>query len=318
MAIGTHYRVMFSDGVQELAGSQSRSLLKEFVGHESKSGEAVFLDGIAPDDDAESTNFADMNTRQKYEEITSPDLQAWLDLQTPHHEINRQRTLVLPKRLAWGHHFNKKGEIAELSDPKGRTLRQGLKRIFKGEDNVILTALSAASVQRGKDQSAVAPVPFPAGQQLTIDLSTGADGSEDFTAISKDVFARVKELFEQQFAADERIVLVCNPTHKRILIETSGDKIQSRDFVSPAGYFERGELPDIYGVHVIPHPLCPLTSMQAWTEWGVTYNQFDPLESNLGQSAEQRFHYVAYVEEFANAARVDDNRVVQIDVTMPA
>jgi hypothetical protein len=309
-----HYKVMYADAVHELVGSQERSLLKEFVARQSKQGEIVFLDAIAPDDDARTQAIADTKTRERYEAIDDADIDDWLDLQTPHMQIYRERTAVTPVCIDWGHHFNKENELQLLGDPKSQTLRQAMKRIWKSEDALILGALSAASVTRGKDAANLSTVNLPDTQKLVIDSGAGADGTEDVTSISKDLFAHIKQKFEEKFLFDERIFLVMNPLHKRLLIENSGDKIHNADFVEKRGYFEKGLLPDIYGVHILVHPAVPNNRMYAWNPDGIVWNQWDPLKTNLGVSPEQRFHWVAYMEQYANTVRVDDGLVIQITV----
>ncbi len=314
MSYNDHYKELFTDAVQELAGSQNRSLLKELVGHEAKQGEVVYLDGIAPDDEANDTAFTSTSTRERYEEMEAPDFDDYMDLQTPHMNVEKQRTLCVPRCIDWGHHFNKEQEIAEIADPKSRTLRMGMKRVWKREDALVLSALGAASVTRGRNSGNTSSVNFPSGQKLTVD----AAGSSE--KVDKDLFGQVMELFEAQFTSGERIFLVMSPRSKRELIEQSGDKILSSDFVTARGYLERGELPDIYGVHVIVHPaLQPVSAgvdeyMYAWTPEGITWNQFSPLTNDIGKSPEQRFHWIAYMEEYAGCVRVDDNRVVQITI----
>jgi len=314
MAYNEHYKEAFSDAVLELAGSQKRSLLKELVGHESKKGEAVFLDAIGPDDDADTTLLSATKNRERYEEIESPDLDDWLDLQTPHMNMNKQRTLCLPRRIDWGFHFNKENEIAEIADSKSNTLRGGMARVWKGEDALVLTALSAATVSRGRNLGALSSVSMPASQQITI---TTGEAVED---IEKNMFALILEKFEEQYTANERVFVAMSPAAKRRLIMNSGDKLESKDFITSVRTLETGQLPDIYGAHAVVVPALKVTegedeTIYAWTEFGVTWNLFDPFIQEIGKSADQRFHWVAYMEEFAGCVRVDDLRCLQITVT---
>jgi len=326
--VAAHYVQMFTDGVQQLAGSQSRSLLKEFIGHEAKAGEVVYLDGIGPDDDASTTAIASTKTRRRYEDISTPDFDDWYDLQTPHDEISRQRTLCTPSVIDWGYHFSSEQEMQEKLDPQGLTLRQGMRRVFKAEDALILAAFAAGFTQTGNgplradhlDDSAGSNVDLDSGQTLTIDESAGGTALDSF-AIEN--IADILEIFEGNYVLDEPIYLVMSPRQKKNLINNSGGTIHSKDFVDARGYFSRGELPDIYGVHCLVHPALTKAVdadeyMYAWTPYAATWNQFKPLATNLGVSPEQRFHTVAYLEQHAGCVRVDDLRFVGITIDRTA
>jgi len=308
MGLSEFYKVMYSDAVQDLAGFQSKSLLKSLVMQESKQGEIVYLDGISPSDQSTRTAMSALKSRKTYEEIGSPDLADWVAIQTPHMEVNKQRTVCLPYENLWSHWFRKEDEIAELSNPQGRTLRQGSKEIVRNQDYEILNAGFAASVQRGQDKSAVSAVDLPAGQYVNV-----TDGVFD-----KDVCSEIKKRYEENWVEDERIITVISPEAKKSLIDNSGDKIHSSDFVTRQGLFEKGELPDVYGVHCLVHPMIStFAAAMGWTdvfltftEYGLTYNQFEPLESPLDQSIAHKNQYIAMMREFIGAARVDDKRVL--------
>lgn len=313
MAVTDHQKVMYGDTVKQLVGSQDRSLLKELVGFESKQGELVFLDAVGPDADAVTTAIGSTHTRARFED-TDQALSDWLDLQTPHMAIDKQRTAASPNCIDWGHHFDKETEILEVGDPKSRTMRQAFRRIWKSEDTMVIEGLKADQVNRGKDSENLSGQDFPSGQKLVVDTGAGADGSEDFTKIDLPLFSRVTELYETQYAGDMPVFLVIHPEHKRRLIDNAGGTLHSSDFVDKRGYFERGELPDIYGVHVLVHPLVTTGKMYAFSPDGITWNQFDPLEEHLGDAPLQRFHAIAYLEEYADCKRVDDNLIVQVTV----
>jgi hypothetical protein len=302
----THYKQMFKDAVLQLAGSQSRSLLKELVGFEQCKGEVAYLDAIEPDDEADVIALTDKPTRSAYEREVAPDYEDWYALQTPHMDVTKARTLITPLLIEWGHHFDEDEDILEITDPTSRVLRQGFRRIWRRQDQIVLAALGAATVLRGKTNcdGDVEAVAFPDGQRITV-----ADG-----VLDKDVCSEVKSKFEDQYVDDEQIFGVISPTTKHRLIVASGGTLHSSDFVTKAGYFEQGLLPDVYGVHLIVHPLMPDTAAGFWTRDGLTWGQFKPLKDDMATSPEQRFHGVAYVREKANAVRVDDHRVVLVEL----
>ena len=100
-----HWKVMYSDAVQDLAGYQSRSLLKSLVMQESKQGEIVYLDGIRPSDQSTRTAMSALKSRKTYEDIASPDLADCVAFQTPHMEVGRQRTVFQPYENLCAHWF---------------------------------------------------------------------------------------------------------------------------------------------------------------------------------------------------------------------
>lgn len=302
----THYKQMFTEACKQLAGSQSRSLLRELVGYERLKGEVAYLDAIEPDDEADVMALTDKPTRAAYELEVAPDLADWTALMTPHMAANKVRTLITPLLIEWGHHFDEDEDILEFVDPTSREIQQGFRRMWRRTDQIILAAIGAATVQRGKTNCAgdVSAVAFPDAQRITV-----ADGVFD-----KDVCSEVKSKFEDQYVDDEQIFGVISPTTKHNLIVASGGTLHSGDFVSKQGFFEKGLLPEVYGVHLVVHPLVPDCAAAFWTRNGVTWGQFKERKEDLAVSPDQRFHTVAYVREKANAVRVDDSRVVLVNL----
>ena len=307
--LSAHYKAMYSDSVRELAGSPDRSLLKDFVSKESKKGSAVFIDSIGPDvpdGDAVVTALANIKNRATYEREVEKTLAKRDAISTPHMEANKQRTLLTPKRNHWGHSFDRIEDLCEVTNPQARTIRQGMKRIWVKQDGVILDALSAATVLRGQDESGVSAVTFPAGQVLDDIACYGATP----VYFSLDTCTAIKKLFEDQYYSG-KIVCVVSPKVKKEFIDHSRNQVHSMDFVDGPSYFREGKLPDINGIHFIPHPLCGDEEFYAWGPDGVCYNQFDPFEENLGIAPTECFSAIAYMREFIDAKRIDDLLVVQ-------
>lgn len=313
MAYNDHYKEVFHSSVLELAGSQQRPILPSLISRTNEGGEVVYLDGISPDDDANTTAFGSTVSREQYEAAGTGEFSDWVALQTPHMDVSKQRTLCTPSLIEWGHTFKNESKIAELADPQSRTMRMAMSRIWKSEDALVLAALSAATVTRGRNSGNTSSVALAAAQKMTID----AVGSSE--KVDKDFFADLVVKFQNNWIENERIFLVMSPRSRGELIKQSGGTIMSKDFVEPARYFEKGELPDIYGVHVIVHPALTVASgsdelMYAFTEFGLTWNQFAPFETALGRVLEQRNSWMAYLSEYAGCVRVDDSRVVQITI----
>jgi len=308
-----HWKVMYGDSIKDLAGYKIKSLLKETVTKAAKPGEAVFFDHIEPSDDVTETALASIDTtRADYNEIGSPALADLTNILTPHMKIARQRTICTPKQLIAGHTFRDFDEIAQNHSETSLVNRQLMKKMVAKEDKLIYDAISAATVNRGKDSASLSAEAFPAGQSLSDIVA--------WTGFTKDTIAELREKFETNYAGNERIFCVISPTAKFNLIKNSGDKIHSEDFVN-AKHFESGQLPDIYGVHMIVDPQVTGygtdDAIFAWSEEGICYNQSKGLDVNLAQDPTQQFNWVLQIRQYANAVRVDDKRVVQIDVNIP-
>lgn len=315
-----HFKVQYKDAVTHLAGFLRKSMLYDIMEKDSKKGEVVFLDSFAPNDEADSTALTSADYyRKDYEDIGSPTLADWTRIQTPHKEVTRARTLLTPLHNETGHTFRSTDEVAINGNENSRVLKELMGTMKKKRDQIILNALFAHNVSRGKDSAAAANVAFPTDQEVPV-----ADGILD-----KEVINEVKTKFENNYIDDdEKIYMIISPDQKQNLIDNSGNTIHNRDFVTPEQYFQKGTLPDIYGCHLIVHPLlkvgrgyevdgdgngswsagraCAFTS-----KWGC-FNQFDALTTEMDKAPTQRFQMILYLNEMINAARVDDKRVVHI------
>lgn len=309
MALDSHWKVVYGDIIRELSGFQTKSLLKEFMSRENKRGELALFDTIAPADEAEfNLMSADTNFRADFETIGSPVFDDWLALQTPHMDVLQDKVLLSPYENLWAHWFRNIDEIAENANTESIKLKQGMKQIFKKQDTWLLDALSRATEQRGKDAASASPVAFPASQIINED-----DGVFDLETISS-----IREKFETNYLGDERIYCTISPALKKSLIDSSNSTITSTDFVDSTSYFKDGTLPDIYGVHMIVHPLVSSFAGSfddaafAWCPQAIIYNQFDALQTQMDDVASQKFNTVLQVREYIGAARVDDLGVVQL------
>ena len=150
-------------------------------------------------------------------------------------------------------------------------------------------------------------IAFPVGQQIN-----EADGAFDLETITA-----IREKFETNFLGDEPIYCVISPAAKKSLIDSSNSTLNSTDFVDSTSYFMEGKLPDVYGVHMIVHPLVTSFSGSyddaffAWCPQAIIYNQFDALQTKMDEVAAQKFNTVLQVREYIGACRVDDLGVVQ-------
>ena len=305
--LDAHWKVVYGDTVKELAGFQTRSILKELVEREAKVGEVALFDTIAPADEAQFNEMAtDTNYRADFETIGSPVLADWLALQTPHMNVALDKVLCAPYENIWAHWFRTKDEIAENANTDSIKLKQGMKRIFRNQDKWVLDALSRSTEQRGKDVAGATAVPFPVSQQLAIT-------SGDFT---KEVCSAILRIFESNYKEDEPIYCVISPEAKESLINQSGSVIHSSDFVDMKG-LQAGKLPNVYGVHLIVHPLVKEYSGSfpdaffAFCPSAIVFNQFKPLVTDMDTVASQKFNTVLQICEYIGSCRIDDLGVVQ-------
>ena len=308
----SHYKPMFADACRELAGHQTRSLLKAFVSKDSMPGEVALFDTIEPSDDATFTAMAgDTNYRADYEAIGVPVLADWQALQTPHMNVAKNKVIVSPYENLWAHWFRKKDNIGEAANKDSKILKQGMKKIYQKQDDWILNALSRSTEQRGKDATSAASIAFPSANQIT-----EGDGIFDM-----DTILQIQEIYEGNYLGGEKIFCAISPSAKRALINASGDKLRSTDFVDSSSYFKTGNLPDIEGVHFIVHPNVTAFSGGAtdaffcWTEDAIMFNQFDAFETDLGEVASQKFNKVLMLSEYFGTCRLDDSAIIQGSLT---
>jgi hypothetical protein len=306
--IDYHNKVMFADNVRDLAGtSVDRSIFVELCDHESKQGEAVFIDSYGDAEDATSTALASVKTRNKDGQA---DYAAFLALQTPHMAVDKARSMVMPYVNEWGHTMDSLKKLVEVTDPKSKTLSRGMGKLFRMRDRLFLNAAFAPSVLRGKDTGTVAAVNMPAGQIITL---------ANQAAFVLPVISSIKQKFEARDYTG-RIYCAIPTTVKKLLIDNPDNKLTNKDFVDSTRYFTNFELPDIYGVTfistsqldaAISDGAASKVRFLAWAPGGIVWNQWEVLETALGVAATEKFAVKAYMKEVCNAVRNDDNLVVQ-------
>lgn len=323
----THQKKMYTDRVKELGGSQSRSLLKELVGFQKAGGRTCFLDGVAPGDEADVGLLSAKNTSREYfaKESVDQTHDAYMNTRTPHHEIEKQRTHFVAKIVEWGHYFDEDEDVVEMTSPTAKTMPQGIKRMEKQIDVLILQAGLAASVTRGRDDDddvSLETVAMPTDQIM--DDMTYTDLAAEGAALTW--IDQLAEKFANNFV-DEPVFCVISPTAKTAILESARKVIQSSDFVTAQGYLEKGLLPDINGIHFIAHPLIKtvgaaigggLDSYLAFTSDGLTWGEWKGRKTDIGMDISGRAEMVAYTREKGNCVRDDDSRVVFGDIIAPA
>jgi len=308
MATFEHYKQTFTTTWRDLAGTQYKTMLPEFVDKDNKRGEIAYLDSAGPGADITDTDLKTKKTRKSYEADASKTLEKWNAIHTPHNEINKEKTAISPRLLEWGHTFDEDEDILELIDPTNKTISQGMRTFMKAKDTMIINGISAASVNRvtsaSADSTDLQAISLPASQ--TIDT-----GQHDIVLLSD--LRKICERFEDAYVDEKKFVLI-NPIVKTILIDNN-DKIHDTDFVDRHSYFHEGKLPQIYGLHFIVHPLMPTDKLYAWSKDAIVWNQFKAFESTISKVPEIREGTQAYIREKADCKRVDDLKVVHMTIT---
>ena len=323
------YRQMFDSNVAQLAGSPNRSILKRTCTYKKVAGEVAYVDHIGPISTWE-TRIADgtspesakalsaIRTRRVHEEdiLTTPANDTFANfqlLETPHVEVERQRTLLTPQIIEWGHEFHKihdKQEIVNLHSP---VVAQGMRTIWGSEDYKVLSGLRAANVTRGRLQGDTASVAYSSnGLPVTLAFADYAG------KLTVDGLAEIMEQLDGQYIPGERRYLLINETQKRNLIQSDKSTIFSADFIglneTGARRFETGDLPDILGFTIIVHPQVLTTEAIAYTEAGICWGDFCGLYTEMSPRPDHRYSIQAYMAEYCDVKRVDDKRVVQASI----
>lgn len=330
-----HFIQTFERNVFQKAGSADRSMLREMIDFMTASGESVAIDSVDTGMPA-ATSFADLDIggagkayeslKNKYKKkdfetvaqgagfaTAAAELEARRKMETPFHEIERERTLAFPGLVEWAHWFDEDEDIFELSSPVSKTLEQGMRKIWRDQDAAVITALAKAAVPRRKylETSGVADTAFPADQIIDDVETEGA-------AFSTRHISAIMKKFEENYVLTDKVFILIHPLHKQQIIDEQGKQILSRDFVNSYDFFMGRPLPDIYGAHLVVHPLAPQDRVIAWVKRGVRWVQFKPLHVTSGTLPQYRFHNVLYVREKASAVRVDDKLVVWCDLVAPS
>lgn len=318
MAVDTHHVVAYNRNVQQLAGFQFESIVAPLFRQEAEKGEVATFDTIGQDpasanDGATETDWASVDSYADFINGGTGLLADFLATRTPHDEVLKERTLVSPKQIEWGYSFRKVDEIAELTDPQSRVMRQGTGRMKTSIDKYCLDALTAASVTRGKDAATAGAVAFPAAQIKTAGTAQSYDVDDG---------AVIAQTFEDNYIdpMKEDIVALISPEMKRKM-RTANPELRSRDFVDSYSVFGEFKLPKIDSITYVCHPRVAAYAnatkhdiVIAFTAEGMVWNIFDPVESHLAPNPDARFEPQAYMRMFANAVRIDDKRVLWMDI----
>jgi hypothetical protein len=307
------FRQKFSEVIRDLAGSPERSYFPDTVEQDAQQGAVVYMDAVGPKDPAQTMELTSKPTYRGFEDNSSKDFAAWNKIHTPFMNTEYQRTLSTPQLIEWGHFFDEDEQLLDVIDPTNRLLWAGMRSIFKARDELFLNALQAPTVQRvnGSSSNEVTPVgvSFPQEQQIQ---SAQAD-----KFLVEDI-SHIRMIFEQNYVSDEMPMALISPRTKRMLIDLN-DKIFDYNFVSRnSQWFETGELPEIYGVVFMVSPLVPDNKVLAYTRSGLVWNTAKGMNSDLSKVPLIREGTQAYIREKVDCKRIDDKKVVWMDIKTSA
>ena len=320
-----HHFKQFHEMVQELAGGPKRPYLKETFGYENCAGEADFIDGMHPSNDAGAdVAMSAVTNRYSYGQIGSPTAaQLAEQVLTRNDNVKGQRTQILPRQIEIGKWFSaSEKNFLEYTDPSSRKIRALWAGYWRKMDLRCMHALFDATMNRvaddATDSTTVTTESMPASQVM-----------DDITLANIDhkVFSDIKARFLTQYLTGEHIFAGFGPNTWKALVDNSGDRLLNQDYVDSASYFHSGNLPTVYGVVPVVHPLfddaTTLTAeglitgteiglISGWTEDGACWGQFMEETSNMeGPSGFFKGQSAIHVEQFANAVRSDDLQVTQ-------
>ena len=302
------FRQRFSDTIRDLAGSPERSYFPETIEQDSLTGAVVYLDAVGPKDPAQTNSLTATNTMRGFEN-GSKTFSDYNAVMTPFMDTTYQRTLSTPQLIEWGHTFSEWEDLLDIIDPTNRITWAGMRSIFKARDQLFLNALQASEVARvnGSSSNEVTPVniQFPESQKIN-------SVAQDKLMISD--ISHVTQIFEDNYVNDERIMGLISPKLKRSLIDNN-DRIMDYNFVSRnTQWFETGEIPDIYGVVFLVSPLVPDNKAFFYTRSGMIWNTSRGLTASLSKVPQIREGTQAYMRESVDCKRIDDLKVLHMDI----
>lgn len=319
-----HIVQQFNEVVMELAGGPNRAILKEAIGFKGgTNGDTDWIDGISPANDAgRVTANAAVTGRQEYDALGAPTVANFVDyMLTADDAVNKQRTEVTPVQIEVSKWFKENDRsFMELTDPTSRTVKALMSGYFLKQDTQALIAMLGGSMQRKTTANTTTHAEnFPAAQVVP---------SSTYAALDWKIFSAIKKRFLAQYLMGDRIWFGIGPTAWEALVNNSGDKLVNKDYVDSGRHFDSGELPTVFGVTPLVHPLFEdmvvqdahglkddadhLASFCAWSENGLVWDEWSSTKANFKENmTEFKGQSVARIACYGNATRPDDKLVVQ-------
>lgn len=318
----THKFEQFSANVKDLLGEHpAHSVLAHLCEEEMGSGKGVWLDGIsaADSDDATRSALTAKATRMDFHQKAAENqtFANYLLTKTPAQDVSKIRTGSTPQLIEWGHYFDEDEGWQHLTDPKGKEVNVGVRKIHLSRDQAFVAGAIATVVSRKtSDNDTAHNVSLPASQAL---------GDLTFAQISVDTLPNlICEKFDDVwFAKGQPIYCVISAKAARFMRQNSRNLIHSNDFVRSYDNFAKGEIPQIDGVTFV---VMPSSFMAAFNGEGAEDNYFSfvtpaitkvtysGMKVSEGVSPDHRFDTAVYMREKLDFKRTDDLGVVVGDI----
>lgn len=321
----THYAQQFNSAVIALAGGPDRSFLKEAIGFKSGvKGETDWLDAISPTGTAGAvTKVTSLTNRETYDKLASESQTAENFIAhnfTRNDSVNKFRTPIEPYEIDVSKWFAPQpAKFLELTDPTNRTLKALMSDFwYKIDQRIALALLKSSVTRKSTDNSTLHAITMPTGQILPDVTYKTADFKQ---------FAAIKKRFQKAYVAGQPIIWGMGPDYWEALINNSGDKLLNKDYVSSAAPFDSGELPKVFGITPLVHPIFEDTATlsalgllaegevaltAAWTQNGVIWDEWEGVMTDMsGPNPFMKRQSVALIHTDAEAERIDDRLVVQ-------
>jgi len=228
-------------------------------------------------------------------------------LDTPH-----SRRWVFPTDYEWGDMVDKQDIIRMLIDPKSPYTEAAVNAMGRQVDDIIIAAATATStvgaVTGGGDTTTEA---FGAGFVVT-----AAGGLTNL--VLADVWKRfaTAELDMDR----EQMYFVISPREAEELFTTFGTTYTSQDFVNQKP-LPTGALPPHLGFNfIVSNRLvrtAGVTRCIAYAKSGIHLGLWNDIEVKADQRVDKGFNWQLYVRMSAGATRLEQGRVIAVDVTNP-
>lgn len=211
------------------------------------------------------------------------------------------RRVTVAQVIDNGENVENEDEVQMAVQPKSPLVVSMGNSIRRGEDDIILTAATAAALE---------------GDGTTTAVTAGQIVGDYTTPISFDMITEIQEVFmENDIDPDEPKVAIVGPTQVRKLMQLTENT--SSDYVDARRLQDYGIAPNWLGFTWIAstrtvHPTAPGTDVDCifMTHRAIGVNMPQPLTAHIGQDPSKSFTWRLYCYEVLGAVRVQDEHLV--------
>ena len=307
----------------------AHSILSQLARVVAGKGENTWLSSIdaGNSDDASTKNFTLDATLKKFHQLDggSQTFAEWLNTRTPFNDVSKLQTFSQAQLIDWGHSYSDAEDTWQnICDPKNDTLNVGMQKMHKQVDINFGKAVTATGVSRKIDGAGIATVNLPASQILP-DLTYAEVNVDTLPAMINEVMGNA------WFTTGMPIYCAISTTTARHLKKNSSNELRSTDFIASYAEFQNGTIPKVEGVTFIVLPKAFMEEIKAvegvvagdqtdhyfaWSPQAIAKVPYQALKTSIGPDAGGKFNDVAYVREFVDFVRTDDNGVVLGDIVV--